>query len=138
MTSYRVIAPVFLGRFQGPHGVFFRGWSPRRYGPAYTYDLVIESEDDQHPAMNMEYADFIKRVFLALGRDKMVDATTDFHCAVPIEERGEEGFIVTFQDGPFSPVFFLSEDAILYRDYLRYELGLTYELMVCSFSHEVV
>jgi hypothetical protein len=99
---------------------------------------VIESEDDQHPAMNMEYTDFIKRVFLSLGRDKMVDASTDFHCAVPVEERGEEGFVVTFQDGPFSPVFFLSEDAILYRDHLRSELGLTYELMVSSFSHEVV
>jgi len=141
MTSYRVVAPVFLVRFQGPEGVLFRGWSPRRYGPVYTYDLVIEAEDDQHPAMNVEYTNMVRRVLDQVQqeqglrqRQRMVDVSTDFHCAVPVEQRGDEGFVVTFQDGVFSPVFFLREDAVLYQAYLQEELDV--EFAIRSFVHE--
>jgi hypothetical protein len=119
MTSYQVIAPIFLVRFQGLHGVFFRAWSPRRYGPAYTYDIVIEAEDDQHPAMNIEYTDALQRVMDRVGGDRQfVDLTTDYHCPTPIEKRGDSLYVITLRDSPFSPVFFLREDAELYLDHL--------------------
>ena len=126
MTSYHVVAPILLGRFQGSDGVFFRAWSPRRYGPSYTYDITIESEDNQHPAMNVEYTDLLRRVLhqqQGVEESPLVDLTTDFHCPTPVEERGEEAFVITFRDGPFSPVFFVREDAILYLEYVREELG---------------
>lgn len=140
MTSYHVIAPIVIVRFQGPDGVFFRGWSPRRYGPAYTYDIVIEGEDNQHPSMNIEYTDFMKRVLLLLresgAEEAMVDMTTDFHCAVNIEERGDEGCFVTYRDSVFSPVFFVREDAVLFQEHLYEELGREREYVIRSFSHE--
>lgn len=143
MTSYRVVAPLFIGRFQGPEGVTFHGWSPRRYGPTYTYDLIIEGEDDQHPAMNQEYTDFVRRALDKISKEEekeeggkaLVDTTTDFHCPVPPEERGEEAFLLTFRDGPFSPVFFVREDAILYRDHLLQELGASHDIMIRAFPH---
>lgn len=136
MTSYHVVAPIVLARFQGSDGVFFRAWSPRQYGPAYTYDITIESEDNQHPAMNVEYADLLRRVLNQVQESPLVDLTTDFHCPTPVEERGEEAFVITFRDGPFSPIFFVREDAILYLEYLREELSQSQALVLCSFPHE--
>lgn len=142
MTSYHVVAPIILVRFQGSDGVFFRGWSPRRYGPAYTYDIVIEGEDNQHPSMNMEYTDLVRRTLSLIQEsgeeEKMVDMVTDYHCAVPVEERGDFGFIVTYRDSLFSPVFFVREDALLYQAHLVDELGREREWVIRSFSHERV
>jgi hypothetical protein len=120
MTSYRVVAPVFLARFQENNGILFRAWSPRRYGPAYTYDIIIECEDNQHPSMNMEYMDTLQRVMdnVHLSSQPFVDMTTDYHCPVPVEERGETLFVVTLKNSPFSPVFFDYDDAQLYYRYL--------------------
>ena len=126
MTSYHVIAPVFIGRFQGAHGVIFRAWSPRRYGPVYTYDIVIEAEDDQHPSMNIEYTEALQRVMDrtdgavgAVGAvSAFVDLTTDYHCPTVIEDRGDTLYVITLRDSPFSPVFFLKQDAEIYLEHL--------------------
>lgn len=120
MTSYHVVAPVFLARFQEANHVRFRAWSPRRYGPAYTYDIIIESEDNQHPSMNIEYMDTLQRVMnnISLSSESFVDITTDYHCPVPIDERGETLFVVTLKSSLFSPVFFEHDDAQLYYQYL--------------------
>ena len=121
MTSYHVIAPVFIGRFQGAHGVIFRAWSPRRYGPVYTYDIVIEAEDDQHPSMNIEYTEALQRVMDrtdTVEKDKFVDLTTDYHCPTVIEDRGDTLYVITLRDSPFSPVFFLKQDAEIYLEHL--------------------
>ena len=138
MTSYHIVAPVVLVRFQDAQGVFFHGWSPRRYGPAYTYDILLEGEDNQHPAMNMEYTDLVRRIFgiLSLTQEpSVVDMTTDFHCPIPLEERGEQGFVITFRDGPFSPVFFSREDAVLYLEHVQQEFGASF-FALCTFSHD--
>ena len=125
MTSYNVVAPVFLCRFQKKNGVFFRAWSPSRYGPAYTYDIVIEGEDNQHPSMNMEYVSCLQRVMdhidLEQKEDPFVDMTTDFHCPTTLEERGDELFVITLRDSPFSPVFFMKEDVDLYLEFLNHQ-----------------
>jgi hypothetical protein len=121
MTSYHIVAPVFLVRFQGSSDVVFHAWSPRRYGPAYTYDIVIESEDNQHPSMNIEYVEALQRVMSVveeMDTHPFVDLTTDYHCPVPLDERGDRLYVVTLGDSPFSPVFFLREDAELYLTYL--------------------
>lgn len=117
MTSYRVIAPLFLARYQESNGVLFRAWSPRRYGPAYTYDIVIESEDDQHPAMNIEYVDALQRVMDEVhGQSDLpfVDLTTDYHSPLPVEERGDTAYFVTLRGALFSPIFFIRSDAEIY------------------------
>lgn len=121
MTSYHVVAPVFLVRFQGPSDVIFRAWSPRRYGPAYTYDIVIESEDNQHPAMNIEYIEALQRLMLIVEEiepEPFVDFTTDYHCPIRIDERGDVLYVVLLGESPFSPVFFVKEDAELYYRHL--------------------
>lgn len=127
MTSYQIIAPIFLCRFQKDSGVFFRAWSPSRYGPVYTYDIIIESEDNQHPSMNMEYIMALQRVMDHIDLEKkeddnkFVDITTDFHCPISLDERTDELYIVTLRDSPFSPVFFLKEDVNLYLEFLKQE-----------------
>jgi hypothetical protein len=127
MTSYHVIAPVFIGRFQEACGVIFRAWSPRRYGPVYTYDIIIEAEDDQHPSMNIEYIEALQRVMDGTDIDVVdavdatsafVDLTTDYHCPTVIEDRGDTLFLITLRDSPFSPVFFLKQDAEIYLEHL--------------------
>ena len=119
MTSYHIVAPVFIGRFQEPDGVVFHTWSPQRYGPAYTYDIIIEGEDDQHPSMNMEYIDALQRVMYRTDTlNGFVDISTDYHCPTPLDERSDVLYLVTLRDSPFSPVFFLKEDAELYLTHL--------------------
>jgi|LauGreDrversion4_2_1035121.scaffolds.fasta_scaffold04402_5 hypothetical protein len=134
MTSYSVVAPVLLARFQGPQRVFYRAWSPRRYGPVYQYDIIIEGEDNQHPMMNIEYVDFLHQVTDYLGVERgqredgqtewggiFLDMTTDFHSTVPLEERGDCCFIIFMGESVFSPVFFLREDVELYLRFLENE-----------------
>lgn len=140
MTSYRVVAPLFLARFQQDNGVLFRAWSPRRYGPAYTYDIVIEGEDDQHPSMSLEYIGALQRVMDAVRLSEgFVDLTTDVHSPVPVEQRGETVYFVTLRDSLFSPVFFLQEDADLYLRHL-WDLFLEWRdgFQVRSASHSVI
>lgn len=126
MTSYQVVAPIFLCRFQKDSGVFFRAWSPSRYGPIYTYDIIIEEEDNQHPSMNMEYVSALQRVMDHIDLERkdeqestFVDMTTDFHCPISLDKRTDELYIVTLRDSPFSPVFFLKEDVNLYLEFLE-------------------
>lgn len=128
MTSYSVVAPVILVRFQGPLHVFYQAWSPRRYGPAYQFDIIIEGEDNQHPMMNMEYTDFLHRVTDGLTLDRenreegpFLDMTTDFHSTVPLDQRGETCFCILMKDTVFSPVFFLRDDVDLYLRFLESE-----------------
>ena len=47
MSTYEVIAPIVVVRFKKETDDFFSymAWSPRRYGPVYTYDLIVEIED---------------------------------------------------------------------------------------------
>ena len=46
MSTYEVIAPIVVVRFKKETDDFFSymAWSPRRYGPVYTYDLIVEIE----------------------------------------------------------------------------------------------
>lgn len=123
MTSYQVIAPIFLCRFQNNHTVFFHAWTPSRYGPSYTYDIIIEGEDNQHPCMNIEYISSLQRVMDKIDIEQkecpFVDMTTDFHCPVPAEERADQLYVITLRDHPFSPVFFIKEDVDLYLRFLE-------------------
>lgn len=143
MTSYSVVAPVILARFQGPVHVFYQAWSPRRYGPAYQFDLIIEGEDNQHPMMNMEYVDFLHRVTdrlnLEQGEHPFVDMTTDFHSTVPLDERGETCFVIVMKDTIFSPVFFLREDIDLYFRFLESEfVTLRSHFQILEISHTTI
>lgn len=147
MTSYQIIAPVFLCRFQRETGVFFRAWSPSRYGPVYTYDVVIEGEDNQHPSMNMEYVSALQRVMDHVDlanqeeeqKDTFVDMTTDFHCPLPLEERGDELYVVTLRDSPFSPVFFFREDVELYLTFLEHQfIELRSHFQIHTASHGLI
>ena len=106
MTTH--IAPVFIARFQGSSGVIFRSWS------AHPYD----TGDALHPSMTMEYMDALQQVMHETERYiGFVDITTDY-CHTSTEERGDRLYLITLRDSPFSPVFFLEEDAESYMNYL--------------------
>ena len=154
MTSYSVVAPIILARFQGNTSIFFRAWSPRRYGPIYQYDIIIEGEDNQHPMMNIEYIDFLHRVCdqlsldnshdddendLLLGR-RFLDMTTDYHSTTPLDERGDECFVVIMRESViFSPIFFLREDVELYLRFLENEfVTLRPHLRILEIPHATI
>jgi hypothetical protein len=136
MTSYSVVAPIIIARFQGNTNLFYQAWSPRRYGPIYQYDIIIEGEDNQHPMMNIEYIDFLHQICdqlnldnsreddendLLLGR-RFLDMSTDYHSTTPLDERGDECYVVVIRGSViFSPVFFLREDVELYLAFLENE-----------------
>ena len=47
--------------------------------------------------------------------------TTDFHCPTPLDQRGDDLYVITLRDSPFSPVFFMKEDADLYLEFLNHQ-----------------
>jgi hypothetical protein len=139
MASDRVVAPLFLVRFQQKGGVVFHAWSPRPYGPIYSFQEV--QEDDPHPMMNREYMDALQRVMMEVQQssDPFVDLTTDIHSPVPVEQRGEQVFFVTLRDSLFSPIFFLEEEAERYIQYVRNGLLEWREgLAIRSATHRLV
>lgn len=149
MTSYSIVAPIIIARFQGSHHVFYRAWSPHRYGPAYEYDIIIEKEDLAHPMMNMEYIDFLHRVCDHLDVEGLSEETpyeghflemkTEFHCMVPLSQRGDTCYGIWLGETLFSPLFFLQSDAELYLRFLSEEfITLRSQFRLFTIPHETI
>jgi hypothetical protein len=122
MSTYEVTAPIVIVRFKKETDDCFSymAWSPRRYGPAYTYEFVVEIENknDYHPSMNVEFSEFLQRIFnhLDLDHDHLqgtvtqyglfIDLSVDYHCPIPLERRSDTLYCTTLNHQPFSPYFF--------------------------------
>jgi hypothetical protein len=151
MTSYNVLAPIAVFRFEQDGNILYKAWSPHRYGPAYTYDLIIEVEDNQHPMMNLEYLNFIQRIFdyLEIDHDtlnhfstpygKYLDMYVDFHSPVPISQRNDHIYFTTMRNQIFSPIFFTWENAVEFLNTQRRTHPLlTRDLQIIVIEHDFI
>jgi len=155
MSTYEVIAPIVVVRFKKETDDFFSymAWSPRRYGPVYTYDLIVEIEnkDDYHPAMNVEFSDFLQRLFnhLDLDHDHLegiatqyghfIDLSIDYHCPIPLERRSDTLYCTTLNQQPFSPYFFNLEQLNHYLNQQRISYPLLHrDLQSIEIQHQFI
>ena len=155
MSSYQVIAPIIITRFKKEEENYFSyiAWSPRRYGPIYSYDLIIEIEnkDDYHPAMNTEYAEFLQKIFDHLDLDHehlegketsyghFIDLYVDFHCPVPLENRSDTLYCTTLNQHVFSPLFFNYDQLNQYLNQQRiYFPLLSRDLQSIDIQHKFI
>lgn len=155
MTTYQVIAPIVIIRFKKEEDSFFSyvAWSPRRYGPIYSFDLIIEIEnkDDYHPSMNTEYSEFLQRIFDHLDLDHehlerketsyghFIDLYVDFHCPVPLENRSDHLYCTILNQQIFSPPFFNYEHLNQYLNQQQiYFPLLSRDLQSTIIEHKII
>jgi hypothetical protein len=152
MTSYIIYAPISIFSFLNENNVVYKAWSPRRYGPIYTYDIVIEIENQSHPMMNNEYFYFIRNIFDHLDMDhETIHQTsmthygtflhfyTDFYSDITVEHRGDHLYFIILHNHIFSPIFFNYDDAMTFLNKQRnYFPLLSNDFQLQVVEHELI